>query len=92
MSATHITPEIEPLWDVRQVAAYFGCSTSAVYKWTEYGPRRGKDYLPKLPCIRLGALVRYRPSSVVAWATDREQFERAANVVPLPAGPRPTTP
>lgn len=54
--------EIEPLWTVQQVAAYLQASTSYVYKAAERG---------EIPCRRIGALLRFVPSSVREWAEGR---------------------
>jgi excisionase family DNA binding protein len=61
---------IEPLWTVREVAAFLRASTSWVYKAAERGD---------LPCIRLGALLRFRPSAI------QEHLEKQAapKVIPL---------
>lgn len=58
---------------MHQVAEFFGCSASAIYKWTERGPKRGDSYGPTLPCVRIGALVRFLPAKVRAWAEGRGQ-------------------
>ena len=50
---------VERLWTVRDVAAYLKASTSYVYKAAERG---------EVPCRRLGALLRFVPSEVRAWA------------------------
>ena len=47
------------LWDVRDVALYLKASQSWVYKAAE---RR------KLPCIRVGGLLRFDPAAVRAFA------------------------
>jgi excisionase family DNA binding protein len=49
----------ERLWTVRDVAAYLKASTSYVYKAAERG---------EVPCRRLGALLRFLPAEVRAWA------------------------
>lgn len=49
----------EHLWTVRDVAAYLKASTSYVYKAAERG---------EVPCRRLGALLRFLPTEVRAWA------------------------
>lgn len=73
----------EPLWNVNQVAEYFGCSASAIYKWVERGPKRGASYGPALPCVRLGALVRFVPSKVLAWAEGASHEPASAPVLQL---------
>jgi len=47
------------LWTVRDVAAYLKASTSYVYKAAERS---------EVPCRRLGALLRFLPAEVKAWA------------------------
>lgn len=67
-----IPPSAEPLlWTVANVARELQCSTSAVYKWAERG---------ELPCRRLGALLRFVPAEVRAWALGEPP---TGNVSPL---------
>jgi excisionase family DNA binding protein len=47
------------LWDVRDVAAYLKVSRSWVYHRAEAGT---------LPCLRIGALVRFEPDEIRAFA------------------------
>jgi excisionase family DNA binding protein len=59
-----MTPErpnetAERLWTVRDVAAFLQVSTSYVYKAAERG---------EVPCRRVGALLRFVPAEVRAWA------------------------
>ncbi len=54
---TLTTPET--LWDVKDVAAYLKSSRSFVYKAVEAGT---------LPCLRIGAMVRFKPEVVRAFA------------------------
>jgi predicted DNA-binding transcriptional regulator AlpA len=82
-------PTPERLWTARDVAEFFGCSQSAVYKWCERGAKRGDAYGPKLPSIKLGALVRFKPDVVRAWAEGTVTPEPAAQVVPLHSRTRP---
>lgn len=89
MSASAPAP-LEKLLTAREVAGLVGCSQSAVYKWAEQGPRRTApdgtvSYGPKLPSVRIGALLRFRPSDVRAWLEGRGA-PAAANVVPLHRG------
>ena len=49
----------EKLWDVKDVAAYLKSSRSFVYKAVEAG---------KLPCLRIGTMVRFKPELVRAFA------------------------
>ena len=52
-------PLPEALWTVADVARFFRCSTSIVYKRVARGD---------LPCVRFGALVRFDPSTIYALA------------------------
>jgi excisionase family DNA binding protein len=45
----------EPLWTVQDVARFISMSTSWVYKEAEAG---------RLPCIRLGAALRFYPEEI----------------------------
>ena len=49
----------ESLWTVADVAAYVRCSKSLIYKLAERG---------ELPSLRIGALLRFEPGAVRAWA------------------------
>jgi excisionase family DNA binding protein len=68
---TTVTPANEDLWTVKEVAAYLKASTSYVYKAAERG---------ELPCRRLGALLRFLPDQVRAWARGESH---SAPVLPL---------
>jgi excisionase family DNA binding protein len=61
MSTEPLPPlgSFEALWNANDVAAYLKASTSYVYKAAERGD---------LPCRRLGALLRFVPDQVRAWA------------------------
>src|SRR6266478_9528880 len=48
----------DTLWDVDAVARYLSASKSWVYKAAERG---------ELPCICIGAMLRFAPNSVRAW-------------------------
>jgi excisionase family DNA binding protein len=50
---------LENLWTADEVAAYFKCSKSFVYKQAEAGI---------LPCLRIGAMLRFDPKAVRAFA------------------------
>ena len=52
----------DTLWDVDSVARYLSASKSWVYKAAERG---------ELPCIRIGAMLRFAPNSVRAWLKRR---------------------
>ena len=59
------------LWDVADVATYLHVSKSWVYQASASGT---------LPCVRIGALVRFEPSSLKAWV----RGEAGGTVVRLP--------
>lgn len=48
----------EPLWKVSDVARFLSLSTSWVYKEAEAG---------RLPCVRIGAALRFRPDAIRAY-------------------------
>jgi excisionase family DNA binding protein len=52
------TETSDKLWTVKDIAAYLAVSPSWVYQHVEAG---------KLPCIRLGALLRFEPEAIRAW-------------------------
>jgi len=58
----------EMLWTVRDVAAFLQASTSYVYKAAERG---------EVPCRRVGALLRFVPAEVRAWALGEPPSEFA---------------
>lgn len=62
----------ENLWNANDVAAFLKTSRSWVYKQVEAGV---------LPCLRIGALLRFDPAAVRAFA--RGEPARDARVVPL---------
>ena len=53
-----IAPAPEPLWKVADVARFLSMSDSWVYKEAEAG---------RLPCLRLGAALRFRPEAIRRW-------------------------
>ena len=53
---------MEALVDTRSAAALLGVSTRTVYVWVEMG---------KLPHVRVGRLVRFRPADLARWVEDR---------------------
>ena len=59
------------LWDVSDVASFLRVSRSWVYQATASGT---------LPCIRLGALLRFEADAIKAWV----RGEWAGKVVKLP--------
>jgi excisionase family DNA binding protein len=63
----------EPLWTVKEVAAYLKVSTAWVYMHAEDGT---------LPSVRIGGLRRFHPEDIRAYA--RGEW-KPAPVVPFPA-------
>lgn len=49
----------EALWTATEVATYLKVSRKTVYNWAEAGT---------LPHLKLGALLRFSPAAVRAWA------------------------
>lgn len=72
--AANVTPQPEPLWKVRDVAKYLSMSVSYVYKLVEAGD---------LPCVRLGAAVRFQPAAIRAHVERMARASAGGNVVPL---------
>ena len=68
------------LWDAADVAGYLTVSRSMVYKLEQAG---------ELPCVRIGARVRFEPGTVRAFARGELRGLPDGRVVRLdPAGPR----
>lgn len=63
---TQITDE--PLIDLRTLSRWLGVSESTVRKWAARGPAAG--LLPTM--IRVNGQIRFRPSDVRSYLTDRE--------------------
>ena len=61
-----MTTDFEALWKVGDVAKYLNVSVSWVYKQVETGD---------LPCVRLGASVRFKPEAI------RAHIERESRTV-----------
>ncbi|MGH7867241.1 MAG: helix-turn-helix domain-containing protein [Candidatus Dormibacteraceae bacterium] len=61
------------LWTARDVARYLNVSKSWVYQAAESG---------RLPCIKLGALVRFDPAAIKTLIT-RDSTDANRKVVPL---------
>lgn len=60
------TPEIEPLWDARDVAKYFGVHIDVVREWVRTGHLGiARRVGPKQ------RIIRFIPSEVEAWAKAR---------------------
>ncbi len=66
-----IAPTPEPLWKVADVARYLSMSDSWVYKEAEAA---------RLPCLRLGAALRFRPEAIRRWL---EQAGGPSNIARL---------
>jgi excisionase family DNA binding protein len=58
-----ISPDLDALWTVPDVARYLAVPVSTVYKWRSAGEGP--------PGFRVGKYVRYRPAEVVAWLEAR---------------------
>lgn len=54
----------DSLWDVKDIAHVLKASVSWVYKAVERG---------ELPCIRIGAMVRFEPAAIRSWLAARKQ-------------------
>jgi len=48
----------EPLWTVREAAAFLHLGRNTVYEWAASG---------KLPSLRLGSRIRFLPSALRRW-------------------------
>jgi excisionase family DNA binding protein len=48
----------EPLWTVREAAAFLRLGRNTVYDWAASG---------KLPSLRLGSRIRFQPSALRRW-------------------------
>lgn len=56
-------PGIERLLTVGQVADWLQLKPGTIYQWVHEG---------YIPVIKLGALVRFEPASIMAWVKKRE--------------------
>jgi excisionase family DNA binding protein len=65
-------PDQQTLWDAQDVAQYLKVSRSWVYHRAESG---------ELPCLRIGALLRFDPKAIHAFA--RGDSMHSARVIPL---------
>ncbi len=59
--------EAEPLWTIVEAAAYLNVKPTAIYELT----RRGALY--RLPSLRLGRELRFRPETVRRYVRERER-------------------
>jgi excisionase family DNA binding protein len=62
----------ESLWTVHDIARVLKSSVSWVYKAAERG---------ELPCIRIGAMLRFEPATIRAWL----EAKRVASSLTVPA-------
>jgi excisionase family DNA binding protein len=54
----------DALWNVNDVARFLKCSPSFIYKAAEAG---------RLPCLRIGRMLRFDPKEIVRFARGDEQ-------------------
>ena len=66
-----MTPPPEPLWTVREAAAFLRLGRNTVYEWAAVG---------KLPSLRLGSRIRFLPSVLRRWAAVQQGPESPALV------------
>ncbi len=64
----------EPLWTVGEVARFLSMSPQWVYKHAELG---------KLPCVRLGAALRFQPAEIRRYVETHARRTPTRNVLPL---------
>lgn len=64
----------EPLWKVADVARFLSLSVSWVYKEAEAG---------RLPCVRIGASLRFRPDELRAFLNGPRCRASGPNVITL---------
>ncbi len=58
----------EPLWTVREAAAFLHLGRNTVYEWAASG---------KLPSLRLGSRIRFLPSVLRRWLAVQVDFTRS---------------
>ena len=68
------SPADDSLWDANDVARFLKVSRSWVYHRCESG---------KLPCLRVGGLVRFDPTTIRAFARGEPVHER--KLIPFPS-------
>lgn len=51
---------LDLMLDVKSLAAMLGIHPKTIYRWVESNPSR-------IPCVRLGRLVRFEPAAVRRW-------------------------
>ena len=59
---------VEPLWTVREAAAFLHLGRNTVYEWAASG---------KLPSLRLGSRVRFLPSALRRWLAVQVDLNRS---------------
>jgi excisionase family DNA binding protein len=64
----------ESLWKVRDVAQFLSVSVSWIYKEVEAG---------RLPCIRLGASLRFQPEAIRKWLELKNAKVRTGTIMRL---------
>ncbi len=52
------------LMTVAEVAGWLGVAPKTIYKWAALG---------KLPCVRMGTLLRFDPCEIARWVGDRKE-------------------
>ena len=57
----------EPLWTVREAAAFLKLGRNTVYEWAASG---------KLPSLRLGSRIRFQPSALRRWVAVQVDLSR----------------
>ena len=62
------SPIPEPLWTVREAAAFLRLGRNTVYEWAASG---------KLPSLRLGSRVRFLPSALRRWLAVQVDLNRS---------------
>jgi excisionase family DNA binding protein len=58
----------EPLWTVREAAAFLHLGRNTVYEWAASG---------KLPSLRLGSRIRFLPSALRRWLAAQIDLTRS---------------
>ena len=64
---------VAPLWTTKDLAKFLGCSERQIPRLRDEG----------LPAVRVGGLVRFMPSRVMAWLDSRDEHAREFPPPPL---------
>jgi hypothetical protein len=64
------TTKVAPLWSTKDLATFLGCSERQIPRLRDEG----------LPSVRVGGLVRFVPTRVMAWLDGRPQANGDARV------------